>query len=484
MELKEFKPREISLSEDYVGFPSIHEELRDIVNYLGHMVRLTQDGKDDYRRMLAEAESGSLFLGRTGAGKTHALHCVVNEATKLGYHPLDGSLMLGKAVVDPRDVREFFDACRHIAEDKPILMVYDDARQLLGSRDRGMYGMRYDDNSRETRPMLGEFRRQIDGLQSFDHPAYIIVTSATSVRRIDRQIARRFSRHISFPRPQDKSRRALFGYYIRRFGYDPDGLDIVTLSYLMDGMVAGRIEEMVSKASYKADLEGGLTNKQLVREIIRFLQGPPADIHHTEEGKIQTGYHEFGGHTLPAYAVGLEPILVTIEPSADGTFGKSFHRHSDSIPPSSAKYYFADIITSMGSTAVYTEMEKSKEEGRMSDLTRATRTALNLYALKNPMVQMNVGREDTYLSLGLFSDENRMEIEAEIEKIKEAALKIAQEIVRGYEDEISMFTNDHLVKNEIMVRSEIIDTLKEMGVEPGKYFEQMCESLGALGYPV
>ena len=484
MELKEFKPREISLSEDYVGFPSIHEELRDIVNYLGHMVKLTQDGKDDYRRMLAEAECGSLFLGRTGAGKTHALHCVVNEATKLGYHPLDGSLMLGKSVVDPRDVREFFDACRLVAEDKPILIVYDDARQLLGSRDRGMYGMRYDDNSRETRPMLGEFRRQIDGLQAYGHPTYIIVTSATSVRRIDRQIARRFSRHISFPRPQDESRRALFDYYIRRFGHDPGGLDVVTLSYLMDGMVAGRIEEIVSKASYKADLEGGLTNKQLVREIIRFLQGPPADIHHTEEGKIQTGYHEFGGHTLPAYAVGLEPILVTIEPSADGTFGKSFHRHSDTVPPSSAKYYFADIITSMGSTAVYTELEKSKEEGRMSDLTRATRTALNLYALKNPMVQMNVGREDTYLSLGLFSDENRVEIEAEIEKIKDAALKIAQEIIRYYKDEISTFTEDHLIKKEIMVRSEIIDVLKEMGVKRGKYYEQMCESLGELGYPV
>jgi len=484
MELKEFKPREISLSEDYVGFPSIHEELRDIVNYLGHMVKLTQDGKDDYRRMLAEAESGSLFLGRTGAGKTHALHCVMNEATKLGYHPIDGSLMLGKAVVDPRDVREFFDACRHVAEDKPILIVYDDARQLLGSRDGGMYGMRYEDNSREARPMLGEFRRQIDGLQSFDHPAYIIVTSATSVRRIDRQIARRFSRHISFPRPEDESRRALFDYYLHRFGYDSSDLDIVTLSYLMDGVVAGRIEEIVSKASYKADLEGELTNKQLVREIIRFLQGPPADIHHTEEGKIHTGYHEFGGHTLPAYAVGLEPILVTIEPSADGTFGKSFHRHSDTIPPSSAKYYFADIITSMGSTAVYTELEKSKEEGRMSDLTRATRTALNLYALKNPMVQMNVGREDTYLSLGLFSEENRLEIEAEIDKIKNAALKIAQEIVREYEDEISAFTEDHLIKNEIMVRSEIIDVLNEMGVKPGKYYEQMCKALGDLGYPV
>ena len=484
MELKEFKPRAVSLTEDYVGFPSIHEELRDVVNYLGHLVRLTRDGKDDYRRMLSEAECGCLFLGRTGAGKTHALHCVVNEAVRLGYRPLDGSLMLGKSMVDPRDVREFFDACRLVADDGPILIVYDDARQLLGSRDGGMYGMHYNDNSRETRPMLGEFRRQIDGLQFFEHPAYIIVTSATSERRIDRQIARRFSRHISFPRPQDESRKALFDYYIRRFGYDPGELDVVTLSYLMDGMVAGRIEEMVSKASYKADLEGGLTNKQLVREIIRFLQGPPADIQHTEEEKIQTGYHEFGGHTLPAYAVGLEPILVTIEPSADGTFGKSFHRHSDAIPASSAKYYFADIITSMGSTAVYTELEKSKEEGRMSDLTRATRAALNLYALKNPMVHMNVGREDTYLSLGLFSEENRVEIEAEIDRIKDAALEIAQEIVREYQEQISIFTRDHLIGNEIMVRSEILDVLKEMGVEPGKYYGRMCESLRGLGYPV
>jgi ATP-dependent Zn protease len=95
-----------------------------------------------------------------------------------------------------------------------------------------------------------------------------------------------------------------------------------------------------------------------------------------------------------------------------------------------------------------------------------------------------VGREDTYLSLGLFSEENRVEIEAEIDKIKNAALKIAQEIVREYEDEISAFTEDHLIKNEIMVRSEIIDVLKEMGVEQGKYYEQMCESLGELGYPV
>ena len=386
--------------------------------------------------------------------------------------------MLGKTKVDPRDVREFFDSCRSEADDKPLLIVYDDARQLLGSRGRGYHSFEYGNNDRETRPMLGEFRRQIDSLQFFDHPTYIIITSATSLRHINRQIARRFSRHVRFPRPRDESRRALFEYYLRRFGHNQDNVDIVTLSFLMEGTVAGRVEEIVSKASYKGDMKGGLTNKLLVKEISRFLQGPPVDIYLTDDMKMLTGFHEFGGHTLPAYAVGLEPILVTIEPSADGSIGKSFHRHSKALPPSSAKYHFADVVTRMGSTAVYLELEQSIEEGRMNDLTRATRSALDLYAVKNPMVNLPVG-EGTYLSKGLFSEDNREEIEGETEKIKGAALEVAKDIVRNYKNEILAFTRDHLVKNEVMMRSEIIDVLKEMGVEPGRYYQKMCNSLRA-----
>ena len=115
VKLKPFNPRDISLSDDFIGFPLIHEELREIVEYLGYLSKITEEGKDEIKRMLVAAESGSLFLGRTGAGKTHALHCVVNEAKKKGYYPVDGSLMHEKSVVDPKDVREFFDACRKLA---------------------------------------------------------------------------------------------------------------------------------------------------------------------------------------------------------------------------------------------------------------------------------------------------------------------------------------------------------------------------------
>lgn len=482
VKLKPFNPRDISLSDDFIGFPLIQDELREIVEYLEYLTKITAEGKDEIKRMLVAAESGSLFLGRTGAGKTHALHCVVNEAKKKGYYPVDGSLMHEKAVIDPKDVREFFDACRKLAEDKPLLIVYDDARQLLGSRHRG--GAEFDNNHQQTRPMLSEFRRQLDGLQYYANPVHIIVTSATVIWHIDRQIARRFSRHLRFPSPEDESRKALFNYYLEKFGHDPSTVDVETLSFLMEGVVSGKIEEIVSKASYKSDINGGLTNKMLVRQIIRYLQGPPSDTSLTTEKKINVAYHEFGGHTLPAYAVGLEPILVTITPSADGSYGRNFHRHSDSIPQSSARYHFANVITGMGSTAVYQEFEKSKEEGRMSDLTGSSKSALSLYALKNPMVKMRIGEDDTYLSRGLFSDENRVEIEDEIKRIKDSALEIAREIITEYHDQVVDFTENQLVKKEIMVRSEILEALSELNIEPGKYYDVMCQALKKLDYPV
>ncbi len=95
-----------------------------------------------------------------------------------------------------------------------------------------------------------------------------------------------------------------------------------------------------------------------------------------------------------------------------------------------------------------------------------------------------LGSEETYLSLGLFSDANRMETEGEIQKIKDAALGIARDIIRDYKDQITVFAEEHLIKQEIMVRSEILQTLTGLGVEPGKYHQQMCDTLKELDYPV
>ena len=393
--------------------------------------------------------------------------------------------MLKKESVNPGDIGEFFDKCKERAEEKSLLIAYDDVKQLLGlslsvrERMREAFGRGDGEN-----PMLEEFRRQLDKLGNFDHPVYIIMTSVERRRNVDEQIARRFSRHIIFDVPSDQSRSALFEYYLRRLGYNPDDIDVITLSYLTDGVVAGKVKELVSRSSYKASIEGKLTNKIMVREITRFLHGPPVDISLTMDDRLQTGYHEFGGHTLPAYLLGLEPILVTIEPSADGTLGKSFHRQSESVPSSSSKYFFANAIILMGSTAVYEEFNKGREEGRLNDLFSAAKSGLDLYALKNPTIKMRIGWRGTYLTRGLPSDESKKEVEDEIENIKNKALALAKNIIKNYKNELETFVEEHLILNETMVRREIITVLKELGVESGKFYRPMCDALNDLGYLV
>jgi hypothetical protein len=483
MELREFESSDVSLSRNFVGFPLLRDELQDLVKYLEYLRRLDQGGKHDQRQMLIQSESGSLFLGRTGTGKTHALHCMVNEARERGYYPVDGSTMLQKERVHPEDIGAFFDACRAKADDMPLLIAYDDVKQLLGlsSRVRDMMREVYGREDRE-HPMLEEFRRQIDRLSGFTHPAYVIITSVQRRRNIDEQIARRFSRHVIFSAPSDRSRRALFAYYLRSLGHQPDRFDLITLSYLTQDAVAGKVKEIVSRSSYRAGMEGALTDRLMVREIKRFLHGPPVDLSLTDDVKLQTSYHEFGGHTLPAYAVGLDPILVTIEPSADGTIGKSLHRPSDKTPAASSKYFFANAVTLMGSTAVYNALQRGMEEGRMSDLVNAAQAALDLYVLKNPKLRLRMRHGGTYFSRGLSSEESKEEIEGELETIKDTALTLANDIVRAYKTEIETFVEQHLFHQETMIRREILTTLQDLGVEPGAFYEPMCDAIQDLGY--
>ena len=72
----------------------------------------------------------------------------------------------------------------------------------------------------------------------------------------------------------------------------------------------------------------------------------------------------------------------------------------------------------------------------------------------------------------------------EIKKIKDSALEIARKIITEYHDEVVEFTEQHLVKKEIMVRSEILGIFNELNVEPGKYYNRMCDALKKLDYPL
>jgi ATP-dependent Zn protease len=114
----------------------------------------------------------------------------------------------------------------------------------------------------------------------------------------------------------------------------------------------------------------------------------------------------------------------------------------------------------------------------------AAKAAFNIYALKDPIAKMAVGMDGTYLTKGLYSDKGRKQVEEEIEKIKNKALSLALDIIRNHNIEIKKFVENHLVDNQTLVRSEIIDILNGMGIEQGSYYKSMCKALIELGFLV
>jgi len=486
MELKEFETKEIFLEKDYVGFKGVKEGLRDTVNFLKFLKELSDAGEREKLEALVSSGSGTIITGDTGAGKTYALHAVANEAKKLGYKIIDGS-----EVSDDTSMEEFFTRCEIEAEDSPVLIVFDDRRDLLGSEPKReaedfFGGVTLSLFQAKDAISLDKFRREIERIYEYNNPAHIILTAAVNPAIIDRQIRRRLRRLIHIPEPNVKSREALWKYYLKKYGLDVDSLDLSTFSYLTEGLNAGKIAEITSDVAYRARLNRGISNKLVIEEIMKTLHGPStSDVTESEEGLIKRGYHE-GAHLVTAVEVGLQPILISIEPVVNA-LGETQVVPSSKIPAGSSKYYFATVAHLMGSTAVYEELGKGGEEGREADLRDASVNAFRLcyFKIPFPWVEINSGsvkEKEPYIFY--MSEQGKREIEEEVKRILTAGKEIASEIVRKYKNEIGEFVEEHLVPRGTLAGNEILEIFRDLGIPPGGEYEKFEKSLRELGYLV
>ena len=486
MEIKEFEPMKISLEKDYVGFEKVREGLYDTINLLKFLKELNDSGEKEKFKTLLSSGSGTIITGDTGAGKTYALHAIANEAKKLGYKIIDGS-----EISDDASIEEFFEKCRTEAESSPILIIFDDRRDLLGSEPKrqtedffGGVSLSLFDTKEAI--SLDKFRRQIDKIYEYENPAHIILTAAANPAIIDKQILRRLRKLIHIPNPNVKSREELWKYYLNKYGLNADSLDLQTFSYLTEGLNAGKIAEIVSDVAYRSRLNKKITNKLVIEEIIKALHGPSTtDILESEKELIKDGYHETS-HLVCAVRIGLQPILISIEPTVNA-LGEIQVVPSSKIPEGSSKHYFANVVHAMGSTAIYEELREGGEEGRESDLRDASTNALKLYFLKNPLPGIEIksssinGNEPYFLHM---SERKKEEMEDEVERILDTGKEMAREIIREYKNEIKEFVEDYLFPNRTLAGNEILDSFRDLGIIPGGDYDKFEKALKELGYLV
>jgi len=212
---------------------------------------------DVYDKYGVSSDSGILFHGPPGTGKTHIATCLAGELS-VNFAKVDvgdiQSKALGEGVENMKQL--FEEARRH----QPCLVFIDELDAI--ATDRGTANQ-HEDSKRIVNQLLQE-------LSDIDTDDDILVIGATNKPdQIDNAILRtgRFDSKIEIPKPDNEARIILFEHYFKQIDAEIESIDGSSLLQVTSGFTASDIEETVSRAARRAanrERESG--EEDLVRE--------------------------------------------------------------------------------------------------------------------------------------------------------------------------------------------------------------------------
>ncbi|MDF1604188.1 ATP-binding protein [Nocardioides sp. YIM 152315] len=212
--------------------------LQELVSWARHRDEVARQG------LLARRGCGiaALFAGGPGTGKTLAAHVVAAELS-VDLFQVDLSSVVDKYIGETeKNLERIF----HAAETMDVVLFFDEADALFGSRSEV--------KDARDRYANQEISYLLQRMEHFDG----VTILATNLRgNLDRAFSRRMSFIVSFPDPDQDTRRRLWDHHLAQLdGLDAaDPVDLETLSARAE-LTGGEIRNVVLAAAYQAVGEG------------------------------------------------------------------------------------------------------------------------------------------------------------------------------------------------------------------------------------
>jgi len=212
----------------------------------------------------------ALFSGPPGTGKTLAAH-VVADSLGMDLYQVDLSTIVDKYIGETEKnlERVFLEA-----EATNAVLFFDEADALFGSRSEV--------KDAKDRYANQEIAYLLQRMEQFDG----ITVLASNLRgNIDPAFARRLHFMVSFPDPDEPTRRRLWTHHLEVLATDPaDPVDVDLLASAVE-LAGGDIRNMVLTAVYAAVAEGVPLGMRHVtdsvhREHLKLGRRPPAGLPH------------------------------------------------------------------------------------------------------------------------------------------------------------------------------------------------------------
>lgn len=230
----------------------------------------------EYEKFKISIPTGMLLYGPPGTGKTFITKKLAEEI-ECGFVSKNmgefGSSYLHQTT---KNIKDFFDGVKKVAENEPIILFLDEIDSLLSARTNNV-----DSNKAEE---VSQFLQEFNALEEAKN--LIVIAATNRPDHLDSAILRsgRLDKKIYIGPPDETAREELFRMYIEKMGRPHEKLDYHELAILTTNYVSADIEaicdevardasrnllDLINEAESGALTEKHLENYKITMEMLR-----------------------------------------------------------------------------------------------------------------------------------------------------------------------------------------------------------------------
>ncbi|OHB10808.1 MAG: cell division protein FtsH [Candidatus Zambryskibacteria bacterium RIFCSPLOWO2_02_FULL_44_12b] len=448
--------------KDVAGCKEAKEELREIVDFLKNPKKFLDIG--------ARIPKGILLMGAPGTGKTLLARAVAGEAG-VSFFSISGSEFVEMFVgVGASRVRDLFDLAKKAA---PAIIFVDEIDAVGRVRGTGVGG-----GNDEREQTLNQILVELDG---FEPNEKVIVMAATNRPDVlDPALLRpgRFDRRVTLDLPDRKDREEILLIHAREKPFAED-VHLPLIAERTPGFSGADLYSLMNEAAILAARENRTKVSQfdLIRSIEKVMLGPERKSHILNlKEKEMTAFHE-AGHALAAsvlpYADPVHKISII---SRGRALGYVFKLPIEEKRLQSKKEFLDDIAVALAGYVVEKNIYGDITTGPSNDLQVSTALARDMvtkYGMSEkvgPIALEGTGGKPIF-GLGVgdkeYSERVGAEIDAEVSKIINDAMKKAERIIKEYRKALDAIAA-RLIEVETIEQKEFEEILVANGITPKK----------------
>ncbi|MFZ2484478.1 MAG: ATP-dependent zinc metalloprotease FtsH [Minisyncoccia bacterium] len=448
--------------KDVAGCKEAKEELREIVDFLKNPKKFLDIG--------ARIPKGILLMGAPGTGKTLLARAVAGEAG-VSFFSISGSEFVEMFVgVGASRVRDLFDLAKKAA---PAIIFVDEIDAVGRVRGTGVGG-----GNDEREQTLNQILVELDG---FEPNEKVIVMAATNRPDVlDPALLRpgRFDRRVTLDLPDRKDREDILLIHSRQKPFAED-VNLILIAERTPGFSGADLFSLMNEAAILAARENRTKVSQfdLIRSIEKVMLGPERKSHILNlKEKEMTAFHEAGHAVAASVLPYADPVHKISIISRGRALGYVFKLPIEEKKLQSKKEFLDDIVVALAGYAVEKNIYGDITTGPSNDLQVSTALARDMvtkYGMSEKMgpIALEAASGKPLFGMGVgdkeYSEKVGAEIDAEVSKIMNDAMKKAEKIIKDHREVLDAIAA-RLMEVESIEQKEFEELLVAHGIVPKK----------------